>query len=354
MKLYIKDGIKCFDSTDYSYRFNLKNGFFQRWGKTFEDDPTSAPFPEILDIELDEVCHGIPDSNGVYQPCPFCYKANVGNKGNSMSFDTFKTIIDKFKKVNNVTTLTQLAAGVGDIDHCEDLFKMFDYCRSIDIIPNITINGARLTPDIVSNLVKYCGAISVSVYERNPEVCYDAIKTLTDAGMKQINIHVCYHKNNVDFVKEVINTAANDPRLAKLNAVVLLALKQKGRGESFNSIDDKDFYSIVTQAFKENVGLGFDSCSYHRTKRTFEKLGILKKYEHLMEPCESFGLFSSYINSEGKYFPCSFMENSCDDWKDGINVLESESFDEIWNSDIVNKWKNISLSCDRDCPVFQV
>lgn len=46
-------------------------------GKTKEEDPEYAPFPEILDIEVSTICNGIPNVSGIESPCAFCYKSNT-------------------------------------------------------------------------------------------------------------------------------------------------------------------------------------------------------------------------------------------------------------------------------------
>src|SRR5574343_19974 len=82
-----------------NYNFNKETGFLQRWGKTHDDDPVYAPFPEILDIEVTSICNGPANKN-----CSFCYKANT-TKGYNMPLDDFKNIIDK------MPFLTQVALG---------------------------------------------------------------------------------------------------------------------------------------------------------------------------------------------------------------------------------------------------
>jgi hypothetical protein len=64
--LDLKDYKLC-KSEDYNYIFDKQNGNFARWGKTQEDDPVRAPFPEIIDIEIATACDGIGDA-----PCAFC------------------------------------------------------------------------------------------------------------------------------------------------------------------------------------------------------------------------------------------------------------------------------------------
>lgn len=55
---------KIVKSENYNSIFNAKTGMFMRWGKTVNDDPDYCEIgPEILDIEISEVCH---------QGCKFC------------------------------------------------------------------------------------------------------------------------------------------------------------------------------------------------------------------------------------------------------------------------------------------
>ncbi|GHV76823.1 hypothetical protein AGMMS49942_16440 [Spirochaetia bacterium] len=62
---------KCFNAPDYSYRFNLKTGYFARWGKTFDDDPPYSRFgTEIADIEISTVFINLAPSRGRYTPIP--------------------------------------------------------------------------------------------------------------------------------------------------------------------------------------------------------------------------------------------------------------------------------------------
>ena len=83
------------DFMHYNYFFNKKNGYFMRWGKQKEDNPDFAPFPEIADMEISTICHGIPNEKGILTPCPFCYKGNT-SIGKNMTLEEFKVVFDKF------------------------------------------------------------------------------------------------------------------------------------------------------------------------------------------------------------------------------------------------------------------
>lgn len=113
----------------YNYNFSYENGNFERWGKTKEDDPQIAPFPEILDCEITTKCNGVGG-----KLCSFCYKGNTP-KGHNMSFETFKNIIDKMKPRNEI----EVQLNNGDIK----FFKLNDIVK--------TINGKKLAHQLTEN-----------------------------------------------------------------------------------------------------------------------------------------------------------------------------------------------------------
>jgi len=113
-------------SPEYNYYFNKITGYFARWGATKEDDPAMAVGPEIADVEISTVCHGVPreyetdGKRGPSVPCPFCYKAN-SPCGKNMSFETFKKLFDKI----NTGFLCQIAFGADSrAESNPDLWKM--------------------------------------------------------------------------------------------------------------------------------------------------------------------------------------------------------------------------------------
>ena len=74
----------------------------------------------------------------------------------------------------------------------------------------------------------------------------------------------------------------------------------------------------------------------------------------MSEPCESFGMFSCYINTEGIYFPCSFTEGE-GEWKDGINVITCNNFiQDVWYNPLVIKYRELMIKTERKCPIFDI
>jgi len=341
VKIIENKKIKILRSPKYNYTFNKINGMFARWGKTEKEDPNYCEFgPEILDIEVTTICKG---PGG--KLCPFCYKGNTPN-GINMEFKTFKTILDKMPR-----TLTQIAFGAdAQATSNPDLFRMMEYARSREVVPNITV--ADISDEIADKLVRYCGAVAVSRYA-DYDICYDSVKKLVDGGLDQVNIHFMLSRETYKDAFKTIDDYADDPRLKGLNAIVFLSLKQKGRGVKYNSITKEEFKKLIDYAFEKKAPIGFDSCSAPKFLNAVKDRPDYERLEMLAEPCES-SCFSSYIDAEGKFFPCSFSEG-CDGWKDGIDVTTCDTFvKDIWNNIRVKQFRNTLIKGKRSCPLYEV
>jgi len=342
MRITETKNFKLLASSDINSIFDKRTGFFARWGVTKQDDPEFNPYGnEILDIEVSTICH---------QACPFCYKSNTA-KGENMTFDTFKTILDKMPP-----TLTQIAIGIGSVDSNPDLFKMMRYSRNNSIIPNITINGYRMTSDLYDKLADVCGAVAVSNYDK--DVCYDAVKELTDRGLKQVNIHQLLAEETYDQCMTILDDRNTDARLANLNAVVFLWLKPKGKRNEFRQLGSMDkFKTLINKAFNTGGKFGFDSCSASNFLKSVGGDPNFEQYKVMAESCES-TCFSYYINTLGIGFPCSFSENTPD--YRGVDVVGCEDFiRDVWNAEETKKFRNRVIAnkdCNgcRMCPVYKL
>jgi len=327
--------IRTYRSKDYNYNFDTVTGYFERWGETLDDDPQMSEFgPETLDCEVSESCH---------ENCRFCYKSNKIS-GRNMSFDTFKSILDKMPE-----TLTQVAFGIGSIDTNPYLFKMMEYCRIKNIIPNITINGSRMTPQYYDNLKNYSGAVAVSNYNKNN--CYNAVCYLSFwEEMKQINIHQLLSQETIPQIWELLKDVKSDRRLEYLNAIVFLSVKQKGRGVGYHRASDEDYKKIIDYCIENNIRFGLDSCGASKFESALSQENV-EKFHQFVEPCES-TLFSSYVNVEGKFFPCSFAEN---DGEEGLDVVNCNDFvKDIWMNPKTIAWRQKLLDNGRNCPIYNV
>jgi hypothetical protein len=213
--------VKAFKYENYNFLFFKENGEFYRWGSnknqeipkklknpryldiysiwtslwgkdnvlnfkeflaSLEDDGNlDYSVPEILDFEISTKCSGVSIKGKKAAPCSFCYKSN-NNKGDYIKTENYIKVLEKVGP-----TLTQVALGIGNVDQ-PNLWEIMDATRERGIIPNITINGDRMTDEIYDKLAEKCGAVAISYYDK--DLTFNAIHELaTKRGMKQINIH---------------------------------------------------------------------------------------------------------------------------------------------------------------------
>jgi len=341
---------KSFRSREYNYDFNKVTGYFKRWGKTLDEDPQTADSPEILDIEVSAgKCSG---------NCPWCYKSNSSkDEVKYMSLETFKKIFVKLPK-----HVGQIALGITDLDANPDLWKIMEFCRTNDynkVVPNITINGNNLTDGQAGALARLCGAVAVSYYSDN--VCFDAVKKLTDLGMTQINLHVLLALETYDNCLALLDKVKTDSRLAKLNAVVFLTLKPKGNRNKFHQLNDLEKYRVlINKALSLGVSFGCDSCQAERLMLAVQGTENYKKFEPVVESCESTN-FSFYIDTEARGYPCSFAPG-IPGWETGIDMLEAKDFlADVWNHPRTIAFRNTLLASQekscvncRTCPFYKL
>lgn len=333
----------------YHCLFSKATGYNLRFGKTLEDDPKwCALGPEILDLEVSvNGCVPVPGSTN----CRYCYKNNTNAKPTNMSFDMFKQIISTFPK-----NLSQIAFGITGLKTNPDLGKMFEHCREIGIIPNVTTVGADMDDDTKDMLCKYAGAVAVSCYTGAKELCYKTIKELHDYAKDKysrelpVNMHIVISKDNMPHLKDVLSDIAAK-KVDGLASVVLLRIKPKGRAAHMDcTLSFDDYKEVVEYCFSNNISFGFDSCSAVKVMDVLSKLGKPELCS-MCEKCES-GLFSSYINVHGEYWNCSFAEGTS--FIKPVNVLNFKSTIGWWNSNAVATAREKTCSCSSSCPIYNL
>jgi len=245
-------------------------------------------------------------------------------------------------------TLTQIAFGITDIDSNPDFFAMMKYARDHGVVPNYTTSGGGVTPEIAAMTAQICGAVSVSVYDK--DTAYNAVKMFTDAGVGQVNLHFLLAEETYEAAFDVLRDRLKDPRLASLRAVVFLAYKPKGKKpQVYHTIKDvKKYQKLIQFCTLTKTGFGCDSCSAPMVLKAYEGSKIYDQVSPMIEPCES-SLFSAYINAEGKFFPCSFTEGERG-WETGIDVLGCKDFvDDVWNHPRVKAFRETLLGTTKGC-----
>lgn len=357
-KITVNDKFRIVSSKYYNSTLNLETGFFCRWGRTKDENPIMAPACEILDLEI---------SAGKCLGCSFCYKGNSDkDEIKYMSFDIFKQVFNKV----NTGILGQCALGITSLDANPQTFDIMWYLRSNKVIPNITINGRNIKDQEITELANVCGAVAVSHY--NDKDCFDTIHKLSEARkedkatLQQINIHQILCEEKYEDCVSLLHKIHENPQLhSELGAIVLLSLKPRGPRNKLMPIQDTEkVMRLMDLAEELKIQIGFDSCSSPSVFKWAEKVGRKKEIIQCADPCES-GLFSWYVNVEGKAYPCSFCEG-VGDWRTGIDLLQVSDFTDIWFHTRIVEWRNkllnSSQSCStcsmrsecRSCPIFDI
>ena len=341
MQIIENADVKMVRSPDYNFNFDKHTGRFERWGITKEDDPVVSKFPEIVDLELTTICKGIRG-----RLCPWCYKSNTG-KGTNMTLDTFKRLMSKLP----VKLINQCAFGLDSTCTSNpEWYEIFKHCRELGIIPNTTI--ADIDDATADKLASVCGAVAVSRYE-DRDVAYDSIKRLTDLGMTQVNMHFPLFRENYSLLTSTMYDILTDRRLSKLNAIVILSLKKCGRGIDYTQLEQPLFNHIVQFAMERKIKLGADSCSAFKVMEALKTVPEFETLKQSIECCCA-TRFSSYIDVEGNYFPCSFSVN-VPGWEKGINVLECSDFiKDVWNSPRTVEFRNKLIANGCNCPIYKI
>lgn len=340
--------VKLIRSPGFNLNFRKSDGYTEVWGQTRDDDPEYSPYgPIIADIEIDTGCS---------VNCPWCYKSGANVPEKHMTLDTFRKVVDALG-----IQLTQIALGITTLCSNPDFFGILRYCRESGISVNLTTSGhGTITDNVLEALYYELGAIAVSVYPHNFDLAFGLARELQERGMKQVNFHLLYYQENLDHVYTVLDRAKD----SNINALVLLAMKQKGGAVTdCTPTTQKQFNAIVDAAMNFDLPLGFDSCGAHKyttfldslsDKYLFDKYAATKdKIKMMITPCESMRE-SIYCNVDAKIFPCSFAEGE-NNWERGLDILSCDSFlDDIWYHKRTVAWRKRLLANNFHCPLFTI
>ena len=324
---------------DYEIFFNTQSGFELLRGRDGKPDPFSLELPSLIDVGIMGHCKN---------KCPFCYQGNEYEP--HMSLENFKRIIDETKHHVNQIAL----GGRGDPNLHPNFREIVEYARANGVVPNYTTSGFGLTDDQIK-ASQMCGAVAVSNYKT--QETYDALNRLIDAGIKT-NIHFLLTKNTFfDAIKILHNYnpwASIVPRiipfdLNKINAIVFLLFKQKGRGSQLDWLPNSDQLRVFSKALADidNKGLktkiGMDSCLINHV---IKYVTLPPSIAMAIDTCEG-ARMSMYITPSMEATPCSFSD------KAQRISLKNKTIKEIWeNGESFKQFRKVLMKTKNNCPVI--
>ncbi|MHC4411678.1 MAG: radical SAM protein [Planctomycetota bacterium] len=90
--------------------------------------------------------------------CPHCYMGAGQKDAGQLDTESLKRALDILADMN----VFHVALGGGEALERPDLFEIAEYARTKEIVPNLTVSGMGITPDIAQKM-KIFGQVNVSI-----------------------------------------------------------------------------------------------------------------------------------------------------------------------------------------------
>ncbi|MFO7900134.1 MAG: radical SAM protein [Planctomycetota bacterium] len=244
--------------------------------------------------------------------CPHCYMDSRETDPDQMHTASFKAAVKRLADMG----VFHVALGGGEALERPDLFELARYARQVGLVPNLTTNGALVTPEVAQKLTCFgqvnlsldgVGELSGVFRGRNVMDTVDrAFDRLLEAGVST-GINCVVGRRNIDGLTGLFAYAAR----RGLGEIELLRFKPAGRGaelypdEKLTCEQARRFYPLVQELTETHDLATKIDCSfvpmlcYHRPpKHVLEALGVCG--------CEA-GNFLAGVQSDGRVSGCSFL-----------------------------------------------
>lgn len=314
-------------SVNYNFIGNKSSGLTARWGRSLEENPISAPWPELADIAI---------SNRCSKNCSFCYRDSRPN-GKLMDVEDYAYVLDQLTS-SKWGPVFQVAIGGGEPTEHPQLEQILKITKERGIVPNITTNGMNLTNDYLDAFKMLCGAVAVSVETIEPEELSPRLWRLTTKGITT-NLHFVLSRASLPTAIDLLK-GRWDKLLDETNAIIFLTHKAMGRASAQNNMTFGDelrsFLSLIDHP-SSRLRFGFDACFVPMLLR-FTQVDC-----QVVDSCEC-GFFSIFVDERLNVKPCSFAVGD----EFSFN-LSDYAFEKIWLDKLEPYRQKILRACSIGC-----
>jgi len=232
----------------------------------------------------------------------------------------------------------QVAIGGGEPTQHPQLIDILEETTLRAIVANLTTNGASLCPELVKGMMRFCGAVAVSVGPDANSGFVPAIQMLTRAGVRT-NVHFILSRDTVGTAIEIL-AGKWDTLLTKINAVIFLTYKSLGRASADGNLqmngELRRFLECIDHP-RTRLRLGFDACF----------VPLLLKFTNVdrrfIDSCEC-GFFSVFVDENLDVRPCSFTTGTRD-----ARSLREIPFSRIWDLEFEEYRNRARKACQEVC-----
>lgn len=253
--------------------------------------------------------------------CDHCYMDGGDRDRGELSTKSFKAALDILAKME----VFHIALGGGEALERSDLFEIAAYARKVGLVPNLTVSGLHINPEIAGKM-KIFGQVNISMDGVGSSyasyrgldrflMADRAIDYLVAAGVPTGINCVLGRKNFAG-----IGTLFKYAKKKKLNEIEFLRLKPAGRGKSL--------YLQERTTFEQNIKLVPLLAKCSRKNKITAKIdcSYVPMYCYHQPPVEVLEGLATYgceagnvllgIRSDGSVSGCSFLESA------GISVFD--------------------------------
>ncbi|MCK4753575.1 MAG: radical SAM protein [Planctomycetes bacterium] len=256
--------------------------------------------------------------------CPHCYMQAGQKDEHELDTKSFKRALDVLAEIN----VFHIALGGGEALERHDLFEISEYARQKGLVPNLTISGAKVTPEIAKKM-KVFGQVNISldgVGEKYGvfrginmfETADKAMDMLVEAGVPT-GINCVIGRENFDGIDELFEYA----KKKNLNEIEFLRFKPSGRAAQL--------YDKKKTTYEQNIALTpmlADLSKKHDITAKIDcsfipMLCYHKPPRRILEAIATYGCEAGNvllgIRSDGSVSGCSFLNTS------GLSVFDLSS-----------------------------
>jgi radical SAM protein with 4Fe4S-binding SPASM domain len=289
---------------DRDYMLDLGTGTSELW-QTEDNSVDLLSAPTEVHFAITNRCNA---------GCAHCYMDGGEPDKGELDTDSFKRALDVLAQMG----VFHVAMGGGEALERDDLFPLAHYARDIGLVPNLTVSGRGITPEVAQRMTIF-GQVNISL-DRAAEsdspyrppgafaIADQAFDHLRAAGVSS-GINCVVGRGNFDSIPDLFKYA----KKKGLNEIEFLRFKPSGRG--------KELYLQERTTHQQNIALTPMLAKWSRKTKITAKIdcSFVPMYCYHKPPKEVLYSLATYgceagnvllgVRSDGSVSGCSFLDN---------------------------------------------
>jgi radical SAM protein with 4Fe4S-binding SPASM domain len=277
--------------------------------------------PTLVDLQVTRRCN---------MACPHCY-ASSESDGAHMRLEDASRVLRQAAAAG----VCQVAIGGGEPLLHPAVAEIIAEAYALGVVPNVSTTGDGLTPRVLDEMARCCGAVALSLEGLGTEFAKrrragfaffeSSARRLRDKGIRVV-FQVTLSAENAPALPAIVDYCLACP---DLYGVIFLAYKSVGRGEGFHTplaaLDPAHLYPLLRDAFLRlaaHTRVGYDCCLTPGIVGIDVEMGFGDR--DLLEGCSA-ARSSVGVTTELDVVPCTFAVHR------PLGSLRERTLMDIWN-----------------------